>query len=71
MLLFIDNPLGVGFSYTDTGIKVNTTAQGSLHFNNFMVNFYNYFQNLTLNPLHIFGLSYAGHYVPSYAANFI
>jgi len=62
MLIFIDQPLNVGLSYTDTDTMVNTTKQASLHMMNFYDNFFKYYSNMTDNPLFFFGESYAGHY---------
>ncbi|KAI8060710.1 carboxypeptidase S1 [Gongronella butleri] len=65
-LLFIDQPAGVGFS---TGSDhVATTDEGSQPFYRFLLEFYAKYPEYVGRPLHIFGESYGGHYIPAYAS---
>lgn len=63
-LLFVEQPTGTGFSY---GPMVDTEADLSRDFYNFLVNFYKTFPEMNDKPLYIAGESYAGMYVPSIA----
>lgn len=68
-MLFIDNPVGAGFSYTGTG-------QGYCHNQDdvsrdlleTMRQFYIIFPETAKNDLYITGESYAGHYIPGFGA---
>jgi len=63
-LLFIEQPAGAGFSY---GPTVDSEADLSADFYNFLVNFFATFQDMDDKSLYIVGESYAGMYVPSIA----
>lgn len=64
-LLFIDNPVGSGFSFTDdAGLTKNSTQVGEQLYEG-LVQFYNLFPWLQRNPMYIAGESYAGKYIPS------
>lgn len=67
-MLFIDNPVGAGFSYTNTndGYATNEdeVAAGLL---SVITQFYQAFPPLASVPLWITGESYGGHYVPAFA----
>lgn len=63
-MLFIEQPTNVGFSW---GPTVNSEADLSQDFYNFLQNFYNTFPEMAAKRLFIFGESYAGMYVPSIA----
>lgn len=63
-MLFIEQPTNVGFSW---GPTVNSEADLSQDFYNFMQNFYSTFPEMASKRLFIFGESYAGMYVPSIA----
>jgi carboxypeptidase C (cathepsin A) len=70
-LLFLDSPLNVGFSYSDTdrrGAKqVSSTDEATNHIINFLYNFYRKWPQLKANPLYLTGESFAGHYLPNLA----
>lgn len=68
-VVFVDQPLGVGFSYNKNS-QVNNTYDASHHFINFLSRFYEEW-GLKENPLYITGTSYAGHYIPVIARNII
>jgi len=63
-LVFVEQPTGVGFSY---GPEVESEADLSADFYNFLVNFFATFQDMNDKSLYIVGESYAGMYVPSIA----
>ena len=73
-LLFIDQPLNVGFSYygdrkgTD---QVKTSNQAAKHLVNFLDNFYKERPQLKNCPLFVTGESFAGHYIPAFVAEII
>ena len=69
-MLFIDQPLNVGFSFSGnrTGNQqVNSSYEGANHLVNFLYNFYLQYPQLAASPLYITGQSYAGHYIPPFA----
>ncbi|CAI9098808.1 OLC1v1035518C3 [Oldenlandia corymbosa var. corymbosa] len=68
-LLFLESPVGVGFSYTNTSSDLKNfgdkrTAQDALIF---LVRWFSRFPQYKNRPLYITGESYAGHYVPQLA----
>ncbi|PIN25107.1 Serine carboxypeptidases (lysosomal cathepsin A) [Handroanthus impetiginosus] len=68
-LLFLESPVGVGYSYTNTTSDLkqlgdNITAQDSY---NFLVGWFQRFPQYKSHEFYISGESYAGHYVPQLA----
>ncbi|KAJ0173344.1 hypothetical protein K1T71_011520 [Dendrolimus kikuchii] len=65
-LIFIDNPVGTGFSFTDddNGYCKDETCIGAGLYNA-MQQFYMLFPNLRSNDFYITGESYAGKYIPA------
>ncbi|CAH9080723.1 unnamed protein product, partial [Cuscuta europaea] len=68
-LLFVESPVGVGFSFTNTSADLNVlddefVAQDSY---NFLVNWMERFPQFKYRDFFIAGESYAGHYVPQLA----
>ena len=69
-MLFIDNPVGAGFSYPDdleTGFCNNTKVCVADNLYWLLQSFYAMFPSQSTNPLFITGESYGGHYVPAFA----
>ncbi|KAI6669445.1 hypothetical protein NL676_004330 [Syzygium grande] len=65
-LLFLESPVGVGFSYTNTSSDIDQlgdtiTAKDSYVF---LVNWFRRFPQFKSHDFYIAGESYAGHYVP-------
>ena len=69
-MIFIDNPVGAGFSYTTstTGYCTDTKVEVSSQLYELMQQFYQVFPEQLKNDLYITGESYAGKYVPGLAA---
>lgn len=67
-MIFVDNPVGVGFSFTDSESGfVTNEAQVGEDLYNLLFQFYQLFPNLRKNDFYITGESYAGKYVPACA----
>lgn len=69
-MLFIDNPVGAGFSYPDnldTGFCTNTKVCVADNLYWMIQAFYSMFPAQLNVPLFITGESYGGHYVPAFA----
>eukprot|EP00055_Hartaetosiga_balthica_P010143 m.42338 g.42338 ORF g.42338 m.42338 type:complete len:462 (+) comp7054_c1_seq1:2002-3387(+) len=69
-LLFIDNPVGAGYSYTGTGKGFATNSKVDVARDLFacLQGVYSTFPNLKSVDLYITGESYAGHYIPAFGA---
>ncbi|TCD70780.1 hypothetical protein EIP91_001811 [Steccherinum ochraceum] len=68
-VFFVDQPIGVGFSYADYGEYVMTTEDAATDIAAFMAIFFEHFTQFKGRPLHMTGESYGGHYVPAFAAH--
>lgn len=63
--LFLDQPVGTGFSYGST--KISTSAEGALEVYSFLRLFMHSFTKYRDLDFHVTGESYAGHYIPEIA----
>ncbi|XP_022153098.1 serine carboxypeptidase-like 35 [Momordica charantia] len=68
-MLFLESPVGVGFSYTNKSSDLHKlgdriTAQDSY---NFLLGWFKRFPSFKLHDFYLAGESYAGHYVPQLA----
>eukprot|EP01049_Picozoa_sp_SAG25_P012023 SAG25_NODE_1553_length_2774_cov_3.969720_2_plen_199_part_00 len=69
-MIFIDNPVGAGFSFTDTadGYCNNTKSCVASNLHSLLQQFYELHDELQHVPLYVTGESYGGHYVPGLGA---
>ncbi|XP_050304829.1 venom serine carboxypeptidase-like [Anthonomus grandis grandis] len=65
-VLYIDNPVGTGYSFTEGGYAQNETKVGEDLYET-LQQFFTLFPNLQTNDFYISGESYAGKYVPAIA----
>lgn len=65
-MLYVDNPVGTGFSYTedDSGYSTDQTAVAQNMYSA-LVQFFKLFPEYQLNDFYVTGESFAGHYVPA------
>ncbi|GJQ71735.1 hypothetical protein Trydic_g11428 [Trypoxylus dichotomus] len=63
-LIYIDNPVGTGYSFTNGGYAQNETAVG-LNLYRALLQFFQLFPELQENDFFVTGESYAGKYVPA------
>jgi vitellogenic carboxypeptidase-like protein len=67
-MLFIDNPVGAGFSYTHKPAGFTTNEHHVAHdLYSLLEQFYTVFPSYKANELYIVGESYGGHFVPAIA----
>ncbi|EIW74516.1 serine carboxypeptidase [Coniophora puteana RWD-64-598 SS2] len=67
-VFFIDQPVGVGFSYADYGESVSTTDEASRDIAAFIAIFFENFSQFKGRAFHMAGESYGGKYIPMFAA---
>ncbi|XP_040952252.1 serine carboxypeptidase-like 45 isoform X3 [Gossypium hirsutum] len=68
-MLYLESPIGVGFSYSNTssdylGLNDATTAKDNMQF---LLNWFEEFPQYRNSDLYLSGESYAGHYIPQLA----
>ncbi|CAI5757802.1 unnamed protein product [Candida verbasci] len=69
-VIFLDQPVGVGYSYTNSEEVVSTEAAAKDVYV-FLELFFQKFPQFIQNEFHIAGESYAGHYIPRFASEII
>ncbi|EGW35321.1 uncharacterized protein SPAPADRAFT_48326 [Spathaspora passalidarum NRRL Y-27907] len=69
-IIFLDQPVGVGYSYTG-GDEVKNTATAAKDVFVFLELFFQKFPSYLTNKFHIAGESYAGHYIPKFASEIL
>ncbi|KAF4584580.1 hypothetical protein EYR38_001809 [Pleurotus pulmonarius] len=67
-IFFIDQPIGVGFSYADYGETVSTTEEAAKDIAAFVAIFFENFTKFKGRGFHMAGESYGGRYLPVFAA---
>ncbi|KAJ7630217.1 serine carboxypeptidase [Roridomyces roridus] len=67
-IFFVDQPVGVGFSYAEYGESVSTTEEGAKDIAAFVFVFFEHFSKFKGRAFHMTGESYGGRYVPLFAA---
>ncbi|KAI0736660.1 peptidase S10 serine carboxypeptidase [Fomitopsis betulina] len=67
-IFFLDQPVGVGFSYAEYGETVETTEEAARNVHAFITIFFETFTEFSGRPLHLAGESYAGKYLPVFAS---
>ncbi|KAJ6456224.1 serine carboxypeptidase [Mycena vitilis] len=67
-IFFVDQPIGVGFSYAEYGETVATTEEGAKDIAAFIFVFFEHFNKFKGRSFHMAGESYGGRYVPVFAA---
>ncbi|KAH9842991.1 serine carboxypeptidase [Rhodofomes roseus] len=67
-MIFIDQPVGVGYSYAEYGEAVSTTFEAAKDVAAFFAIFFEYFSEFSGRPLHMAGESYAGRFIPVVAS---
>ncbi|KAI3407033.1 CPYA [Candida oxycetoniae] len=69
-VIFLDQPVGVGYSYSG-GDRVTNTATAAKDVFVFLELFFQKFDQFRNNKFHIAGESYAGHYIPKFASEIL
>jgi carboxypeptidase C (cathepsin A) len=66
-MIYVDQPIGTGFSYSDPEEFLTSMDGASAEFVTFMVNLYEMYPEFKGRPLYMTGESYAGKYLPRYS----
>jgi cathepsin A (carboxypeptidase C) len=69
-VMYIDQPVGTGFSFTDFFSHRVFMSQVTRDFENFMVGFFQKYPEFVNRDIYLTGESYAGHYIPAIANHF-
>lgn len=68
-VIFLDQPVNVGYSYSDN--PVSSTQAAGVDVYAFLTMFFDTFPEYAKQDFHITGESYAGHYIPQFAAEIL
>ncbi|KAF3898696.1 Carboxypeptidase [Trichophyton interdigitale] len=68
-VIFLDQPVNVGFSYGESGVFNTQSASKDVFA--FLTLFFKQFPQYAIQDFHIAGESYAGHYIPVYASDIL
>lgn len=66
-MIFVDQPIGTGFSYSDPPEYLTTMDQAAEEWVTFMTNLYAMYPSFKNKPLYMTGESYSGKYLPRYS----
>lgn len=66
-LLFVDSPVGVGFSVCGDEVPNNAMSTAE-YLQIFLIRFFQVYTSLARNDFYIFGESFGGHYIPALAS---
>ncbi|KAF8511205.1 Alpha/Beta hydrolase protein [Gautieria morchelliformis] len=67
-VFFLDQPVGVGFSYADYGETIETTEDAARNVYAFVATFFDTFKQFQGRRFHLAGESYGGKYLPVFAS---
>ncbi|TFY57968.1 hypothetical protein EVJ58_g6707 [Rhodofomes roseus] len=67
-IFFIDQPIGVGFSYAEFGETVGNTVDAAKDIAAFVAIFFEHFHKFKGRSFHMAGESYGGRYIPVFAS---
>ncbi|PPQ84538.1 hypothetical protein CVT25_007608 [Psilocybe cyanescens] len=67
-IFFVDQPVGVGYSYADYGESVTTTEEAAKDIAAFVAIFFEHFSKLKGRAFHMASESYGGRYIPVFAS---
>ncbi|KRX00530.1 hypothetical protein PPERSA_04551 [Pseudocohnilembus persalinus] len=70
LLVFVDQPLGTGLSFTSK-ISATDTKEAYDHLKFFLKKFYKNFEHLLENPTYFSGSQYAGHFLPYFGEQIV
>ncbi|ODV58908.1 S10 family peptidase [Ascoidea rubescens DSM 1968] len=70
-VIFLEQPIGVGYSYSKSSNLVSSTDAASLDVFVFLELFFQKFPNFLNNKFHLAGESYGGHYLPRFGSEII
>ncbi|EIW74525.1 serine carboxypeptidase [Coniophora puteana RWD-64-598 SS2] len=67
-VFFVDQPVGIGFSYAEYGERVSSTEEAARDVAAFVAIFFETFKQFRGRAFHMAGESYSGRYIPLFAA---
>ncbi|KAM0793197.1 hypothetical protein ACM66B_000667 [Microbotryomycetes sp. NB124-2] len=70
-VIFIDQPVGVGFSHGSSGVTVFTSEQAAIDVHALLSIFFEAFPQFKGRALHLSGESYGGRYLPVFATRIV